>query len=260
MDTEKVRGVEWRDLVSLTPWEVLSEPLLPLPWLAASLLAAHAGCWPLAMACSFMLFLTALRVAHNAYHYALGLPHWVTEWVMFAMSLLMQCSGHAIKVNHLRHHRHCMSAEDVEAMSAHMSGWRAVLIGPWFQLRVHAKALAVGTARERRWIVAELLANALWIYLVFGVWQVMALRYHVVAMGVGECLSAFFAVWTVHHGCEDGQPVARSLRSAWQSVLAYNMFYHLEHHLFPRVPTCHLGTLARRLDQAAPGYASRSVL
>lgn len=260
MHADKIRGVEWRDLVALKRWEVWNELLLPLPWLAGSLLAAHVGWWPAALTCSFLLFLTALRVAHNAYHYALGLPGWATEWAMFAMSLLMQCSAHAVKVNHLRHHRHCMSAEDVEAMSARMSGWRAVLVGPWFQLRIHAKALAVGTAAERRWIVAELLANALWISLVFGVWHVMALRYHLIAMGIGECLSAFFAVWTVHHGCEDGQPIARSLRSTWQSLLAYSMFYHLEHHLFPRVPTCHLGTLAQRLDAAAPGYACRYVL
>jgi fatty acid desaturase len=30
------------------------------------------------------------------------------------------------------------------------------------------------------------------------------------------------------------------------------MFFHVEHHLFPAVPTCHLPQLARRLDEAAP--------
>jgi fatty acid desaturase len=260
MYADKVRGVEWRDLTALRPWEVLSEPLLPLPWLAASLLAADRGWRPAAVACSFMLFLTGLRVVHNAYHYALGLPRWATEWVMFAMSLVMQCSMHAVKVNHLRHHRYCMSGEDVEAMSVRLSGWGAILIGPWFPVRLHIKAMQVGTPAERRWILAELAANAAWIALVFGVLQVPLLRYHVIAMCIGECLTAFFAVWTVHHGCEDGAPIARSLRSTWMSRLAYGMFYHLEHHLFPRVPTCHLETLARRLDQAAPGYARRMVL
>ncbi len=252
--------IEWRDLVQVSRAEVLQELALPLPWLAASLLAAGWGLWPLAWTCSFMLFLTCLRVAHNAYHYAVGLSRPATEWLMFAMSLLMQCSAHAIKVNHLRHHRHCMQAEDVEAMSARLSGVGAILVGPWFPIRLHFKALQVGTPSERRWIVAELLANALWIALVFGVWDVAVLRYHVIAMGIGECLTAFFAVWTVHHGCEDGAPAARSLRSVWKSRLAYDMFYHLEHHLYPRVPTRHLETLARRLDQAMPGYAWRRVL
>ena len=35
------------------------------------------------------------------------------------------------------------------------------------------------------------------------------------------------------------------------------MFYHLEHHLFPNVPTCHLPQLASRLDHLAPDLASK---
>ena len=37
------------------------------------------------------------------------------------------------------------------------------------------------------------------------------------------------------------------------------MFFHLEHHLFPKVPTCHLATLAARLDRAAPELATLPV-
>lgn len=33
---------------------------------------------------------------------------------------------------------------------------------------------------------------------------------------------------------------------------AFHMFFHVEHHLYPRVPTCHLPRLAARLDRAAP--------
>ena len=261
MQAETITGkIEWRDLVKVSRAEVMKELALPLPWLAASLAAAGWGAWPLAWVCSFMLFLTGLRLVHNAYHYAVGLSRPATEWVMFVMSVVMQCSMHAVKVNHLRHHRYCMTEEDVEAMSVRLSGWQAILIGPWFPLRLHGKALQVGSPAEKRWIVAELLANAVWVALVFGVWDVAALRYHVIAMTIGECLTAFFAVWTVHHGCEDGAPIARSLRSRWLSWLAYGMFFHLEHHLFPRVPTCNLEVLARRLDVAAPGYACRRVL
>ena len=34
------------------------------------------------------------------------------------------------------------------------------------------------------------------------------------------------------------------------------MFYHREHHLFPKVPVRHLPTLADRLDRTVPGYAA----
>jgi fatty acid desaturase len=37
------------------------------------------------------------------------------------------------------------------------------------------------------------------------------------------------------------------------------MFFHLEHHLFPRVPTCHLPVLAERLDQAMPDLGAKHV-
>jgi fatty acid desaturase len=34
------------------------------------------------------------------------------------------------------------------------------------------------------------------------------------------------------------------------------MFYHREHHLFPKVPVSRLKDLARRLDAEVPGYAA----
>jgi fatty acid desaturase len=71
-------------------------------------------------------------------------------------------------------------------------------------------------------------------------------------MVVGQCFTSFFAVWTVHHDCENPGPFARTLRGVLKNVATYNMFFHVEHHLFPAVPTCHLPQLAERLDQAAP--------
>jgi len=204
---------------------------------------------------SFMFFLTGLRQVHNAYHYALGIPRATTEWVMFALSIMMLGSMHAVQVNHLRHHRFCLSDEDVEAMSARLPAWRALLIGPWFPLRLHHCALQVANPRQRRWIIAELSANLVWIALVFEVFEVRALEYHVVTMALGQCLTAFFAVWTVHHDCAHEAFPARTMRHPLKVFLSYSMFYHVEHHLFPAVPTCRLSILARRLDRAAPDLA-----
>jgi hypothetical protein len=36
-------------------------------------------------------------------------------------------------------------------------------------------------------------------------------------------------------------------------------FFHVEHQLYPRVPTCRLARLADRLDQVAPELARRKV-
>jgi fatty acid desaturase len=38
------------------------------------------------------------------------------------------------------------------------------------------------------------------------------------------------------------------------------MFYHSEHHLFPSVPTCHLGALAERIDGADSAFADQQVV
>jgi len=248
----RLKQVQWRDLVSLTPLETAAELAHPVPWLAASLLLAGLGWWPLALPCSFMFFLTGLRQVHNAFHYALGLPRAATEAAMFVLSVLMLGSMHAVQVNHLRHHRFCLTAQDVEAMSARLPAWRAILIGPWFPLRLHHTALRVGSAGQRRWIVAELAANAAWIGVVFGMLRWPALEYHVAAMAIGQCLTAFFAVWTVHHDAESRPVPARTIRDRLKARLTYSMFFHVEHHLFPAVPTRHLARLARRLDAVAP--------
>ena len=171
MRDPRVRGVEWRDLVALSRWEVVRELCLPVPWLGASLvLAGLAWSWPVlflpALGCSFVFFLTGLRVVHNAHHYALGLPRWATEWVMFVMSVFMLGSMHAVQRNHLQHHKHCMDDEDLEGYSARLSAWRALLYGPVFLVRLHVRGFWLGRRRHRRWILAELAAGALFVFFV----------------------------------------------------------------------------------------------
>jgi fatty acid desaturase len=56
-----------------------------------------------------------------------------------------------------------------------------------------------------------------------------------------------------------GEPSARTQRGWWKTSLTYQMFYHVDHHLFPAVPTLHLPELAVRLDRAAPHLRERQV-
>jgi fatty acid desaturase len=75
-------------------------------------------------------------------------------------------------------------------------------------------------------------------------------------MLVAQCLTAFFAVWITHQGCDDSGLVARTQRSRLVNFLSYNMFFHLEHHMFPGVPVKRLPELAERLDNAFPQIAA----
>jgi fatty acid desaturase len=255
----RLQSVEWRDLVPVHRLEVLKEPLLPAAWLGASLILAGYGHYVLALVCSFFFFLTGLRLVHNAFHGALGLSRRGNEAVLWVMSLVMLGSMHAVQFNHLRHHKLNLNEGDVEGRSAEMPAWKAILFGPFFPVLLHATALRHGNKRLRRTVLAEILLSLVWIVIVFVVLHNNVLRYHTGAMLVGQCLTAFFAVWTVHHHCDRTHELARTLHHRITNRLTFNMFLHIEHHLFPRVPTCHLPELSRRIDNAAPDLRSKIV-
>jgi fatty acid desaturase len=259
LDRQAVRSVPWKDLVCVSGADVVWELTLSVPWLAGSLAAAAMQWWLVGLACSFMFFLTGLRQAHNAHHYTLGISRRATEWVMLALSMLMLGSMHAVQVNHLRHHRFCLGDNDLEARSARMPWWKALLFGPIFPLLLHHAAWKYGNRHQKKWIALELLGNIAVLTTVFLTAGLPWLRYHFIAMSAGQCLTSFFAVWTVHHHCDTDGVFARTVRNRIKARLTYNMFFHIEHHLFPAVPTSRLHILASRLDAVAPELAGRKV-
>jgi fatty acid desaturase len=206
-----------------------------------------------------VFFITGLRLNHNACHYAIGVSKGIHEYILFFLSILMLGSMHAVQVNHIRHHKFFPEPEDVEAISAHKSAIIAFLIGPFFPIVLHIKALQVGSLSQKKWIVLELILNAIWIFIVFAVLDYAFLTYHIIVMLIAHCMTAFFAVWTVHHDCDVQKHIARTVRNNFKAKITFNMFYHLEHHLFPAVPTCHLHLIAKRIDEAAPNLQKKQV-
>ena len=85
------------------------------------------------------------------------------------------------------------------------------------------------------------------------------LVYHVLVMILANTMVGFFAVWSVHHGCDE-VVYARSERHPLINLLTFNLLYHIEHHLFPAVPTNHLPILAKRLDTDAPQWTQQPVI
>jgi len=63
-DDPRIRSVWWRDLWPVTRLGIFRELLLPASWLAASLAVASTGRYAIALAFSFMFFLTGLRIVH----------------------------------------------------------------------------------------------------------------------------------------------------------------------------------------------------
>lgn len=251
--------VHWEDLVPLRRREIALNLGLSAPWLAASLWAAQRDLYLLAMPCSAVFFLTALRQAHDSYHASIGVPRKWLDVVLLMLTLTMLCSTHAIRHTHLAHHRNPLGNGDEEGGWARQPAWRALVLGPLFSIRTHGQALRTGSRRTRRWVCMELVLIAA-VGLAAVVSDQAWLRYHVVAMIGSNALVGFFAVWSVHHGCDTHGVFARTERRPWVNRLTVNLLYHVEHHLYPAVPANHLPVLASRLDELAPEWTAARVL
>jgi fatty acid desaturase len=250
--------VEWRDLTGMRRRDGVIECCYPLPWLAASWAFVALALWPLAIAASFMFFLTALRLNHEAIHGNLGFRPKQDRLVLHALSILMLGSNNAVAFNHLRHHRHLGTPEDIEGACGRMTMWQVIRFGPVFPVQMHIEAWRHGGPAVRRRMRIDLGLN-LAIASTGAMLASPILLYHVAAMMVAQCLTSFFAVWITHHDCTEDQ-LARTQRSALVNFVTYNMLLHLEHHLFPGVPVRRLGVLSRRIAIADPVFADRSAL
>lgn len=242
--------IEWRDLVALRPLEIARELCLPLPWLLVALLAPHPA---VTIVASGILFMTGLRVTHNAFHRTLGVSRRVGDLVMFVLSVLLGGAMHAIEYTHLRHHAHCLEDSDVEGRIARFGFARAMWHSATYPLLIHCAALMHGSRRQRSWVAIELIAVAtlhawVWIVSANAIAQTIVLSLY-----FANANAAMVGIWAVHRGGDALHPIARTSRSRWVNRLVVNMFHHWEHHLHPAVPTCHLPELALRLDAARRG-------
>lgn len=248
---EIVKKVQWKDLRALSVREMLIENNLTIPWFVISLTLAYYGYYLFALPFSAFFFLTALRQVHNGFHNSLGTNKFLTWLSLFLNSILMVVSIHAVKFNHIRHHKYCLTEDDYEGKSAGMTWYGAILYGPVHIFLIHKVTYQLGNKNYRRKMLLELAAIALFVFLAF-YFNIHFLIYHIIVMVIGEFLMAFFAVWTVHHHTEDSPEFARTQRAGWKNKITFSMFYHLEHHLFPAVPTIKLPELAKRIDEALP--------
>lgn len=247
-------GVEWQDLAQVPRWQFAVEIALPLPWLALSLWLYAGAFWPLGLAASFVFFLCCLRLNHEAIHGNLGLARRWDHGIMHGLSALMLGSNHADAFCHLKHHADTLGADDHEGHCSSMRFWEVIAYGPRFPVDLNRACWREGGTRWRRrmlldWACVAVFATAV---LLAGP---PALKLHLAAMALGQCLTAFFAVWITHQGTEASGLAGRSQRGL-VARLAYLMFYHREHHLFPRVPVSRLPELAARLDGQVAGYAA----
>lgn len=248
---EILKKVQWKDLKTLSFKEMLIENNLTIPWFLISMTLAYFGYYLLAIPFSAFFFLAGLRQVHNGFHNSLGTNKFLTWFTLYSNSILLMVSIHAVKFNHIRHHKYCLSDEDYEGKSAKMTWYGAILYGPIHMFLIHKVTLQKGNRNYVKNVILELFSIAVVAFIIF-YFQIHFLIYHIIMMVFAEFLMAFFAVWTVHHDTEDSPEFARTQRADWKNKITFSMFYHLEHHLFPAVPTIKLPELARRIDNVFP--------
>lgn len=233
--------------------------LLPLTTLAAFGLAWHAHAYWLLVPVILAHFVFTVAYLHDVAHGSAGLSADQTHAVLFTVSAMMLQSGHAFRYTHLYHHTHCLEHDDLEGAPARMDLWRVLLSGPAYLPTLWRKALREAAPRERRWIVAELACAAAiaGIVVYLSGWSAGPLVYCALVYAGGWAYPLTTAYLPHYKPGASPLAQARTLRGAIVPALLMNLTYHLEHHLYPQVPSMNLRRLALRLDPllAARGLA-----
>ena len=243
------------DLLITTPsqrWVALARPLVGLALYA---LAAALNLWWLTPLLVFLIFVAVVTVTHDVVHGTLGLSRRQTHWALFWMGAVLMESGHAYRITHHRHHA-AFPAEsedaDPEGYPAHISMLGAILYGPVFLARLWLWAwkMSAGNVNQRLWLLAEGLLP--WGIVAAGVllWpQTPYVLWYAALAIVGSWVYPLLTVYLPHRDFGD-TPLTQThtLRGRLIPMLFLELTYHLEHHLYPQVPSHHLKELAERLD------------
>ncbi len=220
----------------------------------AFVIACLFGWWWLAPVIVFLIFVAVVTVTHDVVHDSLGLSPRQTEWALFFFGAVLLESGHAYRTTHLQHHRVFPSPDDPEGDPARMTFWRAVLYGPLFLPRLWwwAYRQSRGRTQQRRWLLLE------------ATWAIAAplaglllcprtpiLLVYAVLVITGSWVYPLLTVYLPHHNYGDTPLIQTSTLRGWIiPALFLELTYHLEHHLYPAVPSHNLPQLSRRLTPA----------
>lgn len=239
-----------RDLLVTTPrqrWTTLARPFIGL---AVYVFAAYMGWWLLAPIVVFLIFVAVVTAAHDVVHGSLGLTKRQTEVALFAMGAVLMESGHAYRITHHQHHGHFPADDDPEGYPAKLNLIGAIFYGPIFLWRLWIWAFQRSRRKQRFWLMVEIVLPLSITVLGILVWPITpAVLFYAVMAIVGSWVYPLLTVYLPHRNFGD-TPLTQThtLRGHIIPALFLELTYHLEHHLYPQVPSHHLAELARRLD------------
>lgn len=240
------------DLLETTRGQRVLTLARPYVGVAAFVAAAWLHWWWLLPVIVFGIFVAVVTVTHDVVHRSLGLGPRQTDWALFFLGLVLLESGHAYRATHLQHHRLFPSDDDPEGYPAKLSLLGAVCYGPIFLPRLWwwAYRRAAGLPGQRMWLVTEACAPVAAVTVGFLLWLASpALLAYAVMVIVGSWVYPFLTVYLPHRHYGD-TPLTQihTLRGRIIPAVFLELTYHLEHHLYPQVPSHHLRQLGHRLD------------
>jgi len=199
-----------------------------------STLLAYSGSILWAVPLSAALFFASFSALHDLSHGALGLPRRVREYAIAVIGALMLMSGHGQRRVHLHHHRRPLADDDLEGATARMSLARACLVWLPIAARVRIDGFRRARGRERAWVYAETVANAMGLALLL--WSgVLPLQVYAV---VAVAAQATMPVWAGHLSHRTPAWLARVARALafTRSPTVLSLAFHDVHHAAPRIP------------------------
>lgn len=219
-------------------------------------------------------FNAAFLLLHEGMHGMLARGERRNRWASFLGGLPLLVPASAYRVLHVRHHRDLGGPDDPEdyrnlaGPHAWLLQWVRLLLGvPLYLVAIPLLGLRYGASADRRRILLELLLIAAALAaavallptpLLLRLWLLPAL-----AAGVLTSLRGF-----AQHGLtdpDDPHANARTMRpNRVVAALLLHENHHLEHHLFPDVPSHHLPRLHAllwpRLPRAVTGRSYAALL
>lgn len=225
---------------------------LPFILCGSYFLFASLDMLPPALLCAIALsFVTYASTSHDLVHGNLGLGKGLNGFLLFLIELSAIRSGHAYRAAHLHHHSRYPGTDDIEGEASKMSFLRALFEGLVFQMRIYHWAYRnVRAPADRIWIRIEGLACAAMIAAAFFLFNtVPAFSAYVALMIAGSWIIPLMTSYVPH--TPDGTHVTRQtrmFRGKVLSIIALEHLYHLEHHMYPRVPRANWPKLAVRLE------------
>lgn len=238
------------DLLRITGFQRFMSLSLPFTCVAVYFICAWFRLWPLAvLSVMYLSFITYGSISHDLVHRTLGLPRRWNEIFLALIELLAFRSGHAYRLVHLHHHARFPHDDDIEGAAARMSFARTLVEGVIFQPRLMYWALT-HHARNHRVVVVEIaLAWSLFglCFVVIPLTPIFAVYATLMVMGawVIPLVTSY-----VPHNPQGRTAIfqTRLFRGRVASIIALEHLYHLEHHLYPKVPHHNWAKLAQRLD------------